>query len=902
VAELLEDKKLEGSSYYKIASAHFAQGNFKSAIEAYLQSKNIFEEVNSPRDLLQVLSELGSLHAFIGDYERAERYSNQSLALDLRNAPPPMSGLPDQYGIAYAWANLGEVSLWKGDYDSALTSFQKSLVLWKELNREALVYRAHIIYTLTNIGITYKRMGDHARALDYFYQGLELVKTLSDRGRLAEVMANIGILYIEQSDYSKATELLDRSLRIFTEVNNKREIARTQVNIGVISQRLRRYDKALEAFQNGLNMAEEIDAVDIVITAQEGLGVICYEQGNYSAASEWFDRAWSLAQTTGDKIRMTEILWRKGQVAYSQGNPAESNRLSSKAADLASQYRLPLMRYLAFTLRGQSFRAQAQYELARESFMQAIETIERMRAQVAGSEKEQQLFFEDKMSPYHNLVSLSVEQNNLREALKVAERAKGRVLLDVLRNGRINISASLSEKERSEERSLYSEMVSFNTKIRAERLRHQPDDQRIKELETSLEKARTAYEALQASLYSAHPELKAKRGLFPSFEIEAADALIPDDRSAILEYVVSDEQVFLSILTRNSREQTGIEINVYPIKIERSELSGLVEDFRKYLAVNHPGFRQLGERLYDLLIKPAVHRLRGKSSLSIIPDSVLWNLPFQALHSDENKYLLEHYSIYYAPSIQTLIEMRKRADRLNRSPVGKGSVKRNNYSVEPGTTPHFYAVGNPAVKSDVISQIQTVRNAPYVSLPETEREVHTIRADVYGLNGSHIRIGAAASEDKVKTEMGKYRVIHFATHGVLNDRSPLYSYLLLAQAENTNEDGLLEAWELMNMDLEAEMVILSVCDTARGHASNGEGLIGMTWALFIAGVPTTIASQWQVPSETTTELMVEFHRNVTRMSKAEAMRQAALKMIRDPRYRMKPFYWAGFIVIGGGDR
>jgi len=170
-----------------------------------------------------------------------------------------------------------------------------------------------------------------------------------------------------------------------------------------------------------------------------------------------------------------------------------------------------------------------------------------------------------------------------------------------------------------------------------------------------------------------------------------------------------------------------------------------------------------------------------------------------------------------------------------------------------------------------------------------------------------VRIGSAAREDAVKAEMTKFRVLHFATHAVLDDHNPLYSYLVLASAGDSNEDGLLEAWELMRMKLKAETVVLSACDTARGRVGNGEGLIGMTWALFVAGVPTTLASQWQVPSETTTRLMLSFHRKVVdggsgakKISKAEAWRQAALVMMNDPRYRMKPYYWAGFVVVGDG--
>ena len=120
--------------------------------------------------------------------------------------------------------------------------------------------------------------------------------------------------------------------------------------------------------------------------------------------------------------------------------------------------------------------------------------------------------------------------------------------------------------------------------------------------------------------------------------------------------------------------------------------------------------------------------------------------------------------------------------------------------------------------------------------------------------------------------------------------------------KNPNEDGLLEAWELKDLDLKADMVILSACDTARGKISNGEGMIGMTWASFIAGAPTTVATQWKVESSSTTDLMLEFHRGLLskpRISKAEALRRASLKLMKMPKYR-HPSYWAGFVLVGDG--
>src|SRR5262249_1429904 len=164
---------------------------------------------------------------------------------------------------------------------------------------------------------------------------------------------------------------------------------------------------------------------------------------------------------------------------------------------------------------------------------------------------------------------------------------------------------------------------------------------------------------------------------------------------------------------------------------------------------------------------------------------------------------------------------------------------------------------------------------------------------------SKIYIGAEAREERAKSESGSYRILHLATHGVLNNSSPMYSYLLLSQAEDdVNEDGILEAWEIMKLDLKADLAVLSACETARGRVRSGEGIIGLSWAFFVAGCPSTVVSQWSVDAESTTELLVRFHRNLLApKNKAAALRQAELRLLRSRDYS-HPFYWAPFVVMG----
>src|SRR5262249_7535840 len=155
-----------------------------------------------------------------------------------------------------------------------------------------------------------------------------------------------------------------------------------------------------------------------------------------------------------------------------------------------------------------------------------------------------QRFFESKISPYHAMVELLAAQNQTAAALSFAERAKARVLLDVLHSGRVNITKAMTTKEQEQERGFNNHLVSLNTQISRENLRPQPDPARLNDFNTQLQKVRLDYEAFQTSLYAAHPELKAQRGEVELLTLGQARDLLPDTGSALLEYVVTDEKTY----------------------------------------------------------------------------------------------------------------------------------------------------------------------------------------------------------------------------------------------------------------------------------------------------------------------------------------------------------------------
>jgi CHAT domain-containing protein len=295
------------------------------------------------------------------------------------------------------------------------------------------------------------------------------------------------------------------------------------------------------------------------------------------------------------------------------------------------------------------------------------------------------------------------------------------------------------------------------------------------------------------------------------------------------------------------------------------------------LAERHPDYDLFGRELYRLLIEPAADELQNIRTLCIIPDEFLWGLPFQALTTTRGDYLIQKYSLYYAPSLSVLSEMALR----------RGQQSSNESLI---------AFGNPVIESD------EKLNQRLHPLPEAEAEVAAVARAVQ-TKIKKVLVGREADEKTFKALAPQYGAIHLATHGVLDNRDPLNSYLLLTKTDGDLEnDGLLRAREIINMHLDADLAVLSACETGNGRISPGEGVIGMSWAFFVAGARSVVVSQWRVNSASTSQLMKNFYQALARQNdpnsrnKSQALREASLRLLTDRRYR-HPFYWAGFVLV-----
>lgn len=912
------------------------QGHEALAFDLYQLAKNIAKQIDDTAGLAAAFEEIGLAYYNRDEYDLAMNALKETLRL--------CEQLKDVRKQAGTFNQIGMVHRAKGEYPQAIESYQQAQTLNAPLGDKKV-----LLQTLINLGIVYRQRGDYEAALQVYQQALLMQETTDNKSTLARLLNSIGNVYWSQSDYAQAIEHFQKSLKLSEEAKEPRLSATLLNNLGESYADMGDDETALDYYRKSLALAETNHDKRQMAGILSNIGKVEQRQQAFVRATESYQKSLRIREDLKDKAGVAETLERLALLQNESGQHADALASAERAAVLAKEIGRRETFWRARTIAGKIYRALNRSPEARQAFDEAISVIEDLRRQVAGGEESQQRYFEDRVSPYYEMVDLLVGENRAEEALRYAERAKARVLLDVLQRGRRNVTKRMTEAEQLRENSLKDDLVALNAQVQRAGALAQADNPRLTKLQAQLNEKRLEYTDFQTKLYAAHPELKLQRGESRPVTLDELSGLVPDAQTALIEYVIADERTLLFIITKadpakhsssaahgqvNSssafslsaaQQKSTPDLHVYTINVKRAELTKRVALYRQQLAERNLLFSGEAKGLYQLLLAPAAAQLQNLTRLNIVPDGALWELPFQSLLSPQNKYVVERHAVSYAPSLSVLGEMRR---------VREQRMKRR------ADTSVLFALGNPTPGSRRLELSEAkdaqAKNAQaklmdtaFTELPEAERQVRLLAA-LYPAASSKIYVGAEASEERLKREAANFRILHLATHGVLDNANPLYSYVLLAGSTGNpatgknagaaapraiGDDGLLEAWEMMQLDLHADMVVLSACETARGRIVSGEGLIGMSWALFVAGSPMTIASQWKVESSSATELMLTFYRNLqpksigpnvvggnisSSRSKAEALRQASIALLRTDKYA-HPFYWAGFDIIGDGD-
>ena len=684
------------------------------------------------------------------------------------------------------------------------------------------------------LGVVARLRGDRDRALDETSLALALAEEVGDAVATARAHNDLGRIY---ADLAGDLELAHASYSRALELTRSGTLrSRILNNLGDLERRRSRRTAALEFFRGSLEAAVEAKDRYGRLAAEHNIGLLYAEQNDPRQALAHFQRALQIEQQSGSVTAALTLL-SIAEVHRALGDRSRAEDYLRQAKELASS-RGDQPALAAILVR------EADLAMEERQFARAGRELERSRAISSGLQDVRALPLVDAYA-----AKLALERGRYVTATSAANRAAEAAAklgqLEIVAQARsIAGMAALRKGSRAAARAAFDRAIEAVERQRVTAVGGAMARQRFfgRELFPYEQLIVLLAEDGDAAVAERYVELKKARVVAEASRRARLAKGRPAVQSgaAVVNYVMAGERAFAVVRTAG-----GARVVVLPVA--RAELAALANDFARRVAQRDNGFMATARELYGAVWAPLalpanVRRVR------VLPDEELWRVPFAALVDAKGQYLVDAVVLSYAPALSELGEDRPLKPR----------------------------------------SILLASN-----LPAHPTEVPSVAA-LYG--GTEVSVLENADEATLKRKLPLYDVVHLAAHGVIDDRDPLESHLRL-QASG-REDGKLTARELMNTSIAASILVLSSCDSATGDVAAGEGLIGMTWAALIAGCPTVVATQWQVASSRTAEVMTAFHREMRAgRPAAAALQHAQSAASRVPRFG-HPYYWAAFVVVG----
>jgi len=813
------------------------------------QSIIIFEEaeaVATRAGLPIQAAEARSLRAsgLVADGEPTEAIAayDQALAmLEAAHAPPKR--------IASLYLSRSSAREHLGDIDGDIADANEALRINQQLGDEVGLARVQ-----NALGNAFASQGDFNAAQIAFEEALRLARAHGEKLGEAFILNNLSMVYSRQGDLAAAVRFCEDSLKIKRAAGNKLDFATSLINLANYYHLANREKDANRVLLEAAQIGRDTNRKLITSKALAEMGIFELDDHNPEAALKLL-----LQADDGSEDLLGHIAnLNKTAEAHSALHRYDlALKASSEASDLARNAGMVDQLSTGAFYKGQANMALGRISDARRAYQESISAVEQLRGNIAGGTRERQMFLSQRTDPYRMLAALDAREGDWAAALDNSEKAKGRVLLDVYAGDRTTGGSLLTPAERGEETRLQGRILSLDA-----RHSHAPTPTTGQlTADANLTIARADLDTFRQKLYIDHPELRLRRAEFGALTPAEMQSLVPDRTSALLEYELTPRGNFVFVITRGPRNTAAIQ--GYKLRVSQAQLAVHVRLYHDQLASRDPGFATESRWLYAGLLQPAHLALKGKTSITIVPDGVLWHVPFQSLLQPDGTYFVESAAINYIPSLAVL-------QALKSTPAPHHQSRT------------LLAIGNPSGDA-----------------PDQASETQALET-LYGRGRSKLLSGKAATLAQFRLSSASYDVVHVAAHGIFDDHDPMSSHMLLASATSRPRDGWLQARDLEDMKLHADLVVLSGCETGQGAFEDGEGLVGMSWAALAAGARGTIASAWRVEAQSTTEMMLSFHTDMLHGTrKSEALRRAEIKLIHNDKFR-HPFYWAAFDLMGDG--
>jgi CHAT domain-containing protein/Tfp pilus assembly protein PilF len=920
------DRAGEAGTLINIGAIHQLLGDMQKALEEHNEALLIFRQVSDRGGEASTLNNIGTIHQSLGDMQKALETHNEAL--------PIFRQVGNRRGEANALINLGIDYRAMGDMQKALEKYNEALPIFRQMGD-----RGGEANTVSNIGVAYYSQGEMQKALEKYNESLSIFRAMGARRGEAAALTNIGIVYYALGEMRKALEKHNEALPIIRNVGDRNGEANTLTNIGVVYHSLGEMQKALETYNEALVIKRAVGDRYGESAMLINIGVVYYSLGEMQKALETYNEALVIRRAIGDRYGEAIILHNIGEVYYSLGE-------TQKALDEFNKS-LPIKRAIgdrngeAVTLLGIGQVEQKRGDLirARHTIEKAVGMIELLRTN-PNSHELRASYFATQQDFYQSYISVLMQMHKQNPdaafdavALAVSERARARSLLELLAESRADIrqgvDGSLLERERSLRQRLNTRAAAQVSLLSGKHTTEQADAA-AKEIASIT----TEYEESRAQIRASSPRYGALTQPQPLKLAEIQQqALDPD--TLLLEYSLGDNASYLFVVS-----QTSLASFQLP---KRAEIEAATKRVRGSLTAPNPrpgetaaerqarikearaNYWPQAAALSRMLLGPAASQLGGKRLL-IVADGALQYLPFGALPEPEPEGqvdeetgrqvdketrrrgksplptpLIVNHEIVHLPSASALAVLRR--ELAGRQPAAKAVAvladpvfSADDTRVRPNTN----AQAGGEAPSDLTRAVSDVRGE-LRRLLMTRDEAETILS-VTPRKGAFAALDFRANRATATGgELSDYRIVHFATHGLLNSEHPELSGLVLSLVDEQGrpEDGFLRMHEIFNLRLPVELVVLSACQTGLGKELKGEGLVGLTRGFMYAGAARVVASLWEVNDVATAELMKRFYRRMLQdgMRPAAALRAAQIEMWKRPQWQ-SPFYWGGFILQG----
>jgi CHAT domain-containing protein/Tfp pilus assembly protein PilF len=925
----------EGGAWKVWRSASAAEDLAEALVKADSQTERA-ELLTEERELVtaelwQALLTQGRRLSDQGSYNLAKEINELALEVAERCG--------DKSAMARALVNIGRAYWSQGRYAQALEQYQRSLKISEEIGD-----RLGIVRAMNNIGVIHSIQGRYAQALEQYQRSLKISEEIGSKDGIASTLNNIGIVHRSQGDYVQALEQFQRSLKLREEIGDRPGIVVALSNIGNIHYLQGRYAQALEQLQRSLKISEEIGDKAGTAFTLSAIGVVHISRGDYAQALEQLQRSLKISEEIGGGPGIADTLTSIGDAYRLSGETQQALQHYHQALRLSREVGKRPEEATALLGIARIEQRHGNLTLARQAVEQAIGIIESMRANITREELRTS-YFASQQEYYESYINVLMEQHRQRssadidgEALAVSERARARSLLELLAESRINVrqgvDSSLLERELSLQQRLNARAAAQATLLNR---KHTPTQAEAAAKEIS--SLTTEYDELRAQIRAHSPRYAALTQPQPLGLTEIQQQVLDPD-TLLLEYSLGENASYLFVVS-----QTAISNHLLP---KRAEIEAAARGVRELLTAQQPqsgdtdtkyqarvkeaedNYWTQAAALSRMLLGPAASQL-GKKRLAIVADGILQYIPFAALPTpssgnDEGRNsgaepqpLFVEHEIVSLPSASTLATLRR--ETAGRKPAEKSlAVLADPVFADDDTRVRRNAgkaLAQAKTRSadsdeiDVIS-LQMMRSGQETGAVRTEggfgrlistrREATAILALVPERERMQALDFEASRTIALKPQLGEYRIVHFATHGLLNNIHPQLSGLVLSLVDEAGQqqDGYLRLQDIYNLKLQADLVTLSACQTGLGKEIKGEGLIGLTRGFMYAGAPRIVASLWKVDDRATSELMKRFYQGMLgseRLSAAGALRQAQLSIWKQKHWR-EPYYWAAFVLQG----